>query len=157
MDEVNLVLDISSIMRAISEGSESFDVILQYRKRNDLELDVRKKGQAQLLLPSVNVKSNTSIKFSEKAQFQLLIGENYIKILGCTVLPGGLLIFTDSKNNRLLIFDGDGTFERDICLSFTPRDITYINKSTIGVTCKSSKKVVLIELITGKELSFLYS
>ncbi|CAC5410900.1 unnamed protein product [Mytilus coruscus] len=134
MDEVNLKLDISSIMRAISEGSESFG-----------------KGQAQLLLPSVNDKSN--ITFSEKAQFQLPIGENDIKILGCTVLPGGLLIFTDSKNNRLLICDGDGTFERDICLSFTPRDITYINNSTIGVTCKSSKKVVLIELITGKELS----
>ncbi|CAC5361365.1 unnamed protein product [Mytilus coruscus] len=151
MDEVDLVLDISSTMRAQSESSESFGVISQSRKRNDLELDVRKKEQAQLLLPSVNTLAN--IKFSEKTQFQLPTGENYIQILGCTVLPGGLIIFTDCMNKRLIVCDSDGNFKRNIPTSFSPRDITYINNSTVGVTCHSAPKVVLIELITGTELS----
>lgn len=74
-------------------------------------------------------------------------------VLGCTVLPRGLLIFTDGSNKRLIICDCDGNLNRDILLSFVPRDITYISNSTVCVTCTSAKKVVLIELITGIEMS----
>lgn len=151
MDEVDLIFSISSTMIAISESSESLCVVSQSRIRNNLELNVRKKEQAQLLLPSVNKLSD--IFFSEKANFQLPQEDEGINVLGCTVLPGGLLIFTDSMNNRLIICDYQGNFKRDIPISCSPRDITYINNSTVGLTCLSSEKVVLIELITGNELS----
>ncbi|XP_052081063.1 uncharacterized protein LOC127719043 [Mytilus californianus] len=151
MDEVDLVLDIAPTTRAISEGSESFGEISQSRKRNDLELGVRKKEQAQILLPSVNELSN--IQFSEIASFQLSQGENGMLILGCTILPEGLLVFSDSCNNRLIICDSDSTFQREIPLSFSPRTVVYINNSNVGVTCQSSSKVVLVELITGKIVS----
>lgn len=150
MDEVYIVLDISSSLRALSEGSESFGVISKSRKRNALELDIRKKGQAQLLLPSVNTLSN--IKFSEKAQFQLPIGEKGIEITDCTVLPEELLIFADVINNRLIICGSDGTFKKDILTPFPPRCLTFINNSTVGLTYPVTEKVVIMELITGQEL-----
>lgn len=151
MDEVDLVLDIALAMTTISKGSESFGMISQLRERNELEFEFRKNEQAQLILPSVNELSN--IKFSEKVQFQLPKGENGVNTLGCYVLPEGLLVFTDDVNTRLIICDSGGTFLRDILISCSPFDITYINNSTVGVTCPSSKKVVLVELISGKEIS----
>ncbi|CAC5361363.1 unnamed protein product [Mytilus coruscus] len=151
MDEIDLMLDISSTMRALSESSESLGVISQSRKRNYLEFGVRKKEQAQILLPSVNELSN--LKFSKKATFQLPTGKNSISTLGCTVLPGGLLVFTDDENNRLIICDSGGTFMRDISISCSPSFITYINNSTVAVSCQSSQRIILVELITGKELS----
>ncbi|VDI63514.1 Hypothetical predicted protein [Mytilus galloprovincialis] len=106
MDEVDLVLDITSTMRALSNSSESFGVISQSRKHNELELGTRKKEQAQLLLPSVHKLSN--IKFSEKAKFRLPSGKEGINVLGCTITPGELLVFTDCENNRLIICGCDG-------------------------------------------------
>lgn len=64
------------------------------------------------------------------------------------MLPEGLLVFTDSNNKRLIICEIDGTFKKDILTLFPPRYIT-----TVGLTSSSSKKVSLVELITGKELS----
>lgn len=151
MDEVDIVLDIDPTITAISESSEWFGVISQSRKRNDLKLDVRKKEQAQLLLPSVNKLSN--INFLEKAQFQLPSGENGVNTLGCTVLPGGLFVFTNENNNCLIIYDSAGTFMREIHISCSPNFITYINGSTVAVSCQSSHRVILVELITGKEMS----
>ncbi|CAC5361361.1 unnamed protein product [Mytilus coruscus] len=138
-------------MRALSASGESFGIISHSRKHNDLEFDVRKKDKAQLLLPSVNKLSN--IKFTEKANFQLPKGKNGIYISGCTILPEGLFVFVDEVNSRLIIYDSGGNFIREIPLSFSPRDVAYIYNSNIGVTCMSAKKVVLVELISGKQLS----
>ncbi|CAG2214987.1 unnamed protein product [Mytilus edulis] len=151
MDEVDIVLDISPNMRAISESSKSFGEISKSRKSNDIEYGIRKKEQAQRLLPSVHKLSN--IKFSEMENFQLPTGETSINVFGCTVLPEGLLLFTDSNNNRLIICDSDGTFKKDILTLFPPRYIIYINHSTVGLTSSSNRKVALVGLINGKELS----
>lgn len=95
MDEVDLVIDVSPTLRALSKSSESFGVISQSRKHNELELGVKKKEQAQILLSSGNELLN--ITFSLKATFNLIIGEYGIEITGCTILPGGLLVFADQS------------------------------------------------------------
>lgn len=149
--EVDIVLDVPPTVTAISESSKLLGEISQSRKRNDLEFEVRKKEQAQLLLPSVNELSN--IKFSEIASFQLPQGDNGINILGCTILPEGLLVFADDRNYRLITCDSVSNFQREIDLSFSPRAVTYINNSNVGVTCQSSSMVAVVELVTGKTLS----
>ncbi|CAG2236007.1 unnamed protein product [Mytilus edulis] len=85
MDEVDFVLDLSPTVTAIYERSETFGVISQSRKSNELELGVGKREQAQLLLPSLDKLSN--FKFYVEAHFLLPTGENGIDVLGCTVLP----------------------------------------------------------------------
>ncbi|XP_052062277.1 uncharacterized protein LOC127702207 [Mytilus californianus] len=66
------------------------------------------------------------------------------------VLMNKLLVFTDGDNDRLLIFNRDGSYNREIELYGTPWYISVINDSDIAVLYNTTKYIIdIISIKTG--------
>lgn len=71
-------------------------------------------------------------------------GKGNIDITGCIVSPNGKIIFVDCYyNNRLVILNIDGTFDKEIsCSPSNPFDVTYLDDTTVAVPTHNGIEII---------------
>jgi WD40 repeat protein len=66
---------------------------------------------------------------------------------GCAICPNGKMLFTDSSyNKKLVILNNDGTLDKKItCSPHHPRDVTFIDDSTVAVSTSNDIRIINID------------
>lgn len=108
-------------------------------------LKVRKTQEAQLIGPIDSSRSIESIQLKERVKGRLPKGKKEFDILDCGYLLDGNLVFTDRKNNRLIIFDTNCVFVRNLSLSFSPVRFAVIDEVDIAITTGDGVNIVNLE------------
>jgi DNA-binding beta-propeller fold protein YncE len=68
------------------------------------------------------------------------------RVTGCIVCPNGKMIFVDWYNRKLLILNDDGTLYKKIpCSLSQPRDVTYIDETTVAVSTNKGIEIINID------------
>ncbi|XP_071179179.1 uncharacterized protein [Mytilus edulis] len=112
-----------------------------------IQLKVRKAREAQLIGQIRCSRNIESIQLIEKVKSKLPKGRNVLEILDCGFLLDGNLIFSDRKNNSLIVLDSNCVFFRNIKLNFSPTRFAIINEENIAITTQN--QVNIVELKRG--------
>lgn len=59
------------------------------------------------------------------------------------------MLFTEDRNDQLIVYNEDGAFESTFLLDCKPRYLTEINRNTVAVSCPHDRTVLIIEIKTG--------
>lgn len=113
-----------------------------------IELKVRKTREAQLIGPNNSSKNIESIQLKEKVKSRLPKGNYKFEIMDCGFLLDGNVVFSDRKNNRLVILDSNCVFVRNLYLSFPPIRFAVIDEEKVAITTEN--QVNIVELKRGR-------
>lgn len=59
------------------------------------------------------------------------------------------LVFSDKLNKRLIVYQNNGTFKKNIALSFSPNSIAAVTGNQIAVAGVGVKKINIVNIMTG--------
>jgi len=104
------------------------------------------KAQLMSVIQYPCVMSN-DIKLTLPTTFNIPRGEDDIGIRGCMVCPNGKMVFVDnSYNNKLVIFNDDGTLDKETRCSMTyPFDVTCLDDTTVAVSTDNGIEILNID------------
>ncbi|XP_052097337.1 uncharacterized protein LOC127732313 [Mytilus californianus] len=100
-----------------------------------------------------SVKTNLPVSVTLRQQFNIKKSKNKNPtIFSCTKIDN-TLVFTDYRNNRLIICNSDGTYIHHIHLSYQPFYMTVVNINTVAVSCGHARTILIINISTGSVTS----
>lgn len=103
--------------------------------------------EAQIVRPT----GHTIHQYGLKRYLQLFIpdGKQSLRMTGCTIAKTGEIIMTDKANQRLLIFEKNGTFRKEINFYGSPVDVVPIRQNIVATTLADKSKIKFVNTETG--------
>lgn len=82
-------------------------------------------------------------------QIKVPVGINPIRLTGCTVLPTTEIVIADKRNDRLIIFEADGTLKKELEVVGSPVDVAYTGQKEVAVTFSNKSKIKFVNMENG--------
>ncbi|VDI71244.1 Hypothetical predicted protein [Mytilus galloprovincialis] len=92
------------------------------------------------------VKTNLPVSVNLRQQINIKQSTNEDLAISSCIKTGNTLMFTDFRNNRLIICNSDGTDIHYIPLSYEPQYITEIDGNTVAVSCTYDNTILIIDI-----------
>ncbi|XP_076084854.1 uncharacterized protein LOC143055583 isoform X2 [Mytilus galloprovincialis] len=105
-------------------------------------------GQESISYSQAQIPVQLSLQFSVILRQKILIEQSAGLLLDC-VVTDNQLVFTDTFNNSLLIYNKDGSYNRHIQRSFKPWRISMINGNDVAVAY-AEPYIDIININTGR-------
>ncbi|XP_052082576.1 uncharacterized protein LOC127720149 isoform X2 [Mytilus californianus] len=146
---------IQSITIAIEKNPEIFATCGKIKSFGNIQVETLNKGYCIFKKIKgqypIDIQSKTISKFSKALEIK--IPPRSI-IDNCAILPSKQMIFVDSqaRNKRLIIFNEDGTHDRNIKLSSRPFDIAVIgnDKLALSFPWSTRKRIEMINTTNNR-------
>jgi DNA-binding beta-propeller fold protein YncE len=104
-----------------------------------------KQAQIMSVIQHPSVQSINDIKLTLHTTFNIPSKQGVIFITGCIVCPNGKKIFVDFNNSRLVIFNDDGTLDKEInCSRRRFFDVTCLDNTTVAVSTYNGIEIINI-------------
>ena len=150
LQQLNLECRIDDKIKGILSTMTSFGSVSIETSPPSVVIKTMKSKQAQMMsiIQPPSVKSINDIKFTLHNTFNIPNGKYNICITGCIVSPNGKMILVDCcyYNGRLVIFNDDGTLDKEIhCSMGQPCDVTYLDDRTVAVSTSIGIEIINID------------
>ncbi|CAC5364400.1 unnamed protein product [Mytilus coruscus] len=99
-----------------------------------------------------SVKTNLPVSVTLRQQLNIKKSGNENLFISSCIKTDNTLVFTDYRNDRLIICNSDGTDIHYIPLSYKPDYMTVVNSNTVAVSC-SGRIIQIINISTGSVTS----
>ncbi|CAC5406360.1 unnamed protein product [Mytilus coruscus] len=99
------------------------------------------------------VKYNLPVSVTLRQQLNIKKSTNENLSMFCCIKIDNTLVFTDTRNNRLIICNSDGTDIHHIPLPYKPYYMTVVNINTVAVSCGHYNTIQIINISTGSVTS----
>lgn len=76
-------------------------------------------------------------------------GKQPMRITGCTFAKTGEIVMADNANERLLVFEENGSLKRDINVNGSPVDVAPVHSTMVATTLADKSKIKFIDIETG--------
>ncbi|XP_071146854.1 uncharacterized protein [Mytilus edulis] len=107
-----------------------------------------RKAEESFTQAQTPVKYNLPIFVTLRKQLNITKSSNEIMSISSCIKTGNTLVFTDRRNNRLIICNSDGTDIHHIPLSYEPWFITEIDSNTVAVSSIGDSTILIINIST---------
>ncbi|CAG2203758.1 unnamed protein product [Mytilus edulis] len=146
MASLGLKFEPSLNIQTIIENIESYGATTMATSKHCATFVEPKVEQAQL---------NTSpVKTSEGIQLQLRTRINLkytpSSISSCLILPDKQIMILDRKKNYLIIYNVNGTHDRDIAVHDKPYDASIIDRRTVAVTFTVEEIISIVDIKSNR-------
>ncbi|XP_071146855.1 uncharacterized protein [Mytilus edulis] len=111
-------------------------------------LENTRKAEESFTQAQTPVKYNLPIFVTLRKQLNITKSSNEIMSISSCIKTGNTLVFTDRRNNRLIICNSDGTDIHHIPLSYEPWFITEIDSNTVAVSSIGDSTILIINIST---------
>lgn len=90
-------------------------------------------------------------QYGLKRYLQLYVpdGKQPLRMTGCSFAKTGEIILADKSNQRLLLYEKNGSFKKEINSSGSPVDVLFIRQNIVATTLADKSKIKFINLDTG--------
>ena len=148
LQQLNLRYNINTKIKDILSTITTFGSVSIETSPPSVVIKSTKAKQAQIMYVTqqLSVKSIDDIKLTLHTTLNIQKGKYIIGIKGCTVCPNGKFIFVDNHNRRLVIFNENGTIDKEIpCSSGNPFDVTCLDETTVAVSTNNGIEIINIK------------
>ncbi|CAC5363157.1 AASDH [Mytilus coruscus] len=131
---------------------EMFQAVKQELERTGILLGSTK----QRYHSDSTISEEESVKFKSYFQFDVTLRQKFqlqpIKYsdIRDVIITNDQLVFADYARNSLLIYDINGSYNREIKLSSNPLSISVINEDDVAVSYYRGQRIEIININTGK-------
>lgn len=102
---------------------------------------------AQIIMPCGS--SIYQYRVNNRWQIKMPVGIHSIRLTGCTVLPTAEIVVADKGNDRLIIFEADGTLKKELAVVGSPVDVAYTDQNQVAVTLSNKSKIKFVNMENG--------
>ncbi|XP_052087503.1 uncharacterized protein LOC127724560 [Mytilus californianus] len=144
-NQVNISYQVNKSLQQITESVQKFAEISISSVRCDLSIRKRKDRQAQITvaLPTRNI-DNLILTLQKR------INTGSSNVRGCSMLPGGRMIFSSFTQKKISVFKSDGSKDFEMNNAEGTFDLVFIGDDSIAVTSGCSKKINIIDTKNNK-------
>ncbi|XP_052097384.1 uncharacterized protein LOC127732394 isoform X2 [Mytilus californianus] len=117
-------------------------------REDELIPNIEPNKEEEIAQDQALVKANLPVSVILRQQFNIQKSKNeYLTILSCIKIDN-TLVFTDYRNERLIICNSDGTDIHHIPLYYQPYFMTEVNFNTVAVSCGRHRTILIINIST---------
>ncbi|XP_052087863.1 uncharacterized protein LOC127724900 [Mytilus californianus] len=140
-NQINISCQINKSLQQITASVQKFGEINVSSDQCDFSIQKRKDRQSQIMvaLPTRNIK-NLSLTLQKRINTELS------EVYGCSLLPGDMMVFSSSFDDRIRVLKSDGSKDFEIKTIRQTFDVVFIGNDSIAVTSSNSNQISIIDL-----------
>ncbi|XP_063404183.1 uncharacterized protein LOC134687654 [Mytilus trossulus] len=140
-NQVNISCQINKSLQQITASVQRFGEIIVSSDPCDYTFQRRKDREAQIMvIPSTRNIDNLTLTLQK--HFDTSLSD----VRGCSLLPGGRMVFSNYGQNKIRVLKSDGSKDFEISKIGVTLDVVFIGDDDIAVTSGDSETISIIDL-----------
>ncbi|VDI62126.1 Hypothetical predicted protein [Mytilus galloprovincialis] len=149
LDNTELMIRINDDFKNMSSIGDICNIIPQKTKIHINHLCFGQSAKMTPLIENQVVANIDSIQIQKKCEMKFQDSPKCVT--GCTSLRDDSLLFVDHSGKRVILFDSNSRFLRNIELDSKPYDIAAVDDSVVAVTLSEANKILFIDFSSDQD------